>query len=319
MASLKLKRAINVLIKDYLCLNEDESILIISDSKKQEVGLHILELTRKITKDAFYMEINTAVELDELPNIIYEASKAVDTMLVVADIPMFHSNMLKDISNLGIRVAILPPISEDGLNRCLQVDIDELNNNVQKYEELLKNTSIVRIESKTGVDISLPIKGREVFSVTGILKKIGETGIIPSTKVFVSPIDAKTNGTLVIDGYIEQIGILKNTVSIQIENGIATKISGDGDDAKYLAKILNKYGEEARNLSEFGLGINPRALVSNDFYETESALTTCFVAFGNNRRLGGNTDIPIRLSCIIEKPTILFDDEVFMSNGKILK
>lgn len=319
MASLKLKRAINVLIKDYLCLNEDESILIISDSKKQEVGLHILELTRKITKDAFYMEINTAVELDELPNIIYEASKAVDTMLVVADIPMFHSNMLKDISNLGIRVAILPPISEDGLNRCLQVDIDELNNNVQKYEELLKNTSIIRIESKTGVDISLPIKGREVFSVTGILKKIGETGIIPSTKVFVSPIDAKTNGTLVIDGYIEQIGILKNTVSIQIENGIATKISGDGDDAKSLAKILNKYGEEARNLSEFGLGINSRALVSNDFYETESALNTCFVAFGNNSRLGGNTDIPIRLSCIIEKPTILFDDEVFMSNGKILK
>ncbi len=318
MASLKLKRAINTLLKDYLSLNDEESILIISDNKKQELSLLIFELAKKITGDVYYLELGNTSDKEHLPNIILEAAKAVDTIMVVADIPMYQSRMLREISSLGIRVAILPQISEDGLSRSMQAEIDEIVKHAQLFETKLKSTSIIRIESKNGTDISLPIKNRDVFTDTGILTKIGETGIVPSSKVFVSPWDEKSNGVVVFDGYIDQIGLLKNAVTVQIEDGIATKITGEGDEAKLLAKILNKYGEEARNLAEFGLGINPKAIVSNDFIESESALGTCFIAFGNNQRLGGNVDLPLRLSCIIEKPSVLLDDENYITNGKLM-
>lgn len=318
MASLKLKRAINSLLKDYLSLNDEESILVISDSKKQELSLLVFELAKKVTTDVYYLEIGNSADKESLPNIILEASKAVDTIMVVADIPIYHSRMLREISSLGIRVAILPQISEDGLSRSMQAETEEILKFAEMFENKLKNTSIIRIESKNGTDISLPIKNRDVFASTGILRKIGEVGIVPSSKVFVSPWDEKSNGIIVFDGYIEQIGPLKNTVQVQIEDGIATKITGDGDEAKQLAKILNKYGEEARNLAEFGLGINPKAIISSDFYESESSLGTCFIAFGNNLRLGGNIDLPLRLSCVIEKPTVLFDDESFITNGKFM-
>lgn len=318
MASLKLKRGINSLIKDYLSLNDEESILVISDHKKQELSLLVFELAKKVTSDVYYLELGNTADSQDLPNIILEASKAVDTIMVIADIPIYQSNMLREISSLGIRVAILPQISEDGLGRCMQAETDEILKNAELFESKLKNTSIVRIESKNGTDISLPIKNRDIFVDTGILRKIGEVGIVPSSKVYVSPWDEKSNGIIVFDGYIDQIGVLKNTISVQIEDGIATKITGDGEEAKLLAKILNKYGEEARNLAEFGLGINPKAIISNDFYESESALGTCFIAFGNNLRLGGNVDIPLRLSCIIEKPSVLFDDENFITNGKMM-
>lgn len=318
MASLKLKRAINTLLKDYLSLNDEESILIISDTKKQELSLLVFELAKKITGDVYYLELGKTGDGQDLPNIIFEASKAVDTILVVATLPIYQSRMLSEISNLGIRVAILPQISEDGLSRSMQAETQEISKNAHLFESKLKNTSIVRLESKNGTDISLPIKNRDVFVHTGILTKIGETGIVPSSKVFVSPWDEKSNGVIVFDGYIDQIGILKSTVTVQIEDGVATKITGDGDEAKHLAKILNKHGEEARNLAEFGLGINPKAIISSDFYESESSLGTCFISFGSNLKLGGNVDIPLRLSCVIEKPNVLLDDENFIANGKLI-
>jgi len=274
-------------------------------------------LAKKITTDSYYLEIcDGLTEAEVLPSIIFESSKSVDSLLVVADIPIMDSKLIKKISSLGIKVGVLPSISEDAFTRCMSVESDTIHETSTKILSILQNASMVRVEAKNGTNISLPIKNREVYAETGILKKIGQTGYIPSGKVFVSPWDAKSNGIIIFDAYIEQIGVLKNAVKVEVENGIATKISGDGEEAKTLAKILNKHGEEARNVAEFGLGINNKAIISSDFFESEISLGTCYIAFGKNISLGGNVDIPIRLSCVLEKPSIFIDDEYLINNGK---
>lgn len=319
MSSLKLKRAVNTLVKDFLGLNEDESILILSDAKRQELGFVFFESAKKISNDSFYLELGTDYENHEqLPGIILETAKSVDSVMVVGDIPILGSRILRQISSLGIRVGILPSISEDGLARCMTADHEKMLVISSKVEHILSRTSIIRLESRNGTDISMPVKGREVFSATGILRKIGETGVIPSGKVYVSPWDEKSNGIIVVDAFIEGMGPLKNAVTIEIENGIATKITGDGEEPKNLARMLNKYGEDARTLAEFGIGINYKAILSNDFVESEISLGSCFIAFGNNILLGGNSDVPMRLSCIIEKPSVFVDDEFLINNGKLV-
>jgi len=317
--SLKLKRAINVYLKEYLCLTEDESILIISDTKRQELSFNFFEMTNKITQDSFYLEIgNLYNDPLKLPNIFYEAAKAVDTILFVADMPIMGSPILRKISDLGVRVAVLPLISEDALSRCMITKADELLDIAKNFELRLQNAENIRIETKSGTNLTLPVKDREIFLNTGILKKIGETGYIPSGKIYLSPIDEMSYGTLIVDCYIQGIGLLKSPVKIEIENGMAVKIYTDSDDGRNFQKIINQYGEDARNIAEFGLGINPKSLVSSDFYETESSFGTCFVAFGGNIALGGKVDVPARISCIIQNPSIFVDDKFLLNNGKLV-
>jgi leucyl aminopeptidase (aminopeptidase T) len=320
MASLKLKRAVNSLIKDYIGLIEDETILIVSDEKRQELGISFFESAKKLCEDAFYLEVKSkynAVGV-RLPDIVLDSIKAVDTAIIVTEFPFYNTDNLRIIESLGIRVAIIPTISEDSFCRCLGADYDKIAELSQKFNDLFVKTSIIRLESKNGTDISLPIKGREVFQDTGIIRNIGESSILPAGKVFVSPWDEKSNGVIVIDTAIDGIGILNNPITIEIVDGLATKITGDGEDAKHLAKMLNKVGEQARVLAEIGIGCNYKAIVCNDFYETESTLGNAYIAFGGNVAMGGTNENSFRLSCVLNKPNVYIDDELLLSHGKII-
>lgn len=320
MASLKLKRAVNSLIKDYIGLNEDETILIVSDEKRQEFGISFFESAKKLCEDAFYLEVKSKYNSvdSHLPDVILDALKAVDTAIVVTDFPFYNTETLKTVASLGVRVAVIPIISEDSFCRCLGADFDKIAEMSKKFNDLFVKTSIIRLESKNGTDISLPVKGRQIIQNTGIIRNIGENSILPAGKVFVSPWDEKSNGVIVIDTAIDGIGLLENPITIEIVDGLATKITGDGEDAKHLAKILNKVGEQARVLAEFGIGCNYKATVCNDFYETESTLGNAYIAFGGNIGMGGINDIAYRLSCVINKPNVYLDDELLLAHGKVV-
>ncbi len=318
MTALKLKRAMNTLLREYLYLNNEESILIISDNKKQELSLIAFDLSKKITKDSYYLELGTQDENNLLPKIIFEASKAVDTILVIADIPLFQSKMIREISSLGIRVAIIPQISDEGLCRCMQANTEEILANAELFESKLANTSKIRVETKNGTNITLDIKGRTIYSDHGILKKIGEIGMIPNSKVSVSPIDKELNGTIVFDDFIDTIGLLKNNVSIQVEKGIVKNISGSGDPFKIISKLFDQFGENSINLVEFGLGINPKAIIANDLSENESTLGSCYFTFRDNATFGNKSDSQFRMTGVIEKPNIKLDDIPLITNGRLL-
>jgi leucyl aminopeptidase (aminopeptidase T) len=320
MASLKLKRAVNSLIKDYIGLEEDETILIVSDEKRQEFGISFFESAKKLCEDAFYLEVKSKYNSENilLPDVILDSIKAVDTAIIVTEFPFYNSEALKNIASLGIRVAIIPIISEDSFCRCLGADYDKIAELSQKFYDLFNKTSIIRLESKNGTDLSLPIKSREIFQAAGIIRNIGETSVLPAGKVLVSPWDEKSNGIVVIDTAVDGIGILENPITIEIVDGLATKITGDGEEAKHLAKILNKVGEQARILAEFGVGTNFKATVCNDFYETESTLGNAYIAFGGNSGLGGTNENSFRLSCVINKPNVYIDDELLLAHGKLM-
>ena len=319
MASLKLKRAVNTLLKDFIGLYEDESVLIIADDKRQELGLSMHDSAKKICEEVFYLELKAKDNYTfEPPDILRESMKSVDVVINASGMNFYDTRALYEVSNLGVRVGLVPNINEESLSRCLGIDHVKITEVSESIKANLEKTSVVRIETRSGTDLSIPIKDQSVTASTGVLKTIGDTGYIPSGKVFVVPEPRKVSGIINIDGSIEGIGLITNPLKLEFENGVLTKVHGDGAEAKAFLKILNKFGDDARQLGEFGIGTNYKATLSGEYYEDELSTGTAYIALGRNINLGGTIDVPFRIGCVFSRPNIFIDDELIVHNGKYI-
>jgi leucyl aminopeptidase (aminopeptidase T) len=86
---------------------------------------------------------------------------------------------------------------------------------------------------------------------------------------------------------------------------------------KDLAALLWKY-KNARNIAEFGIGLNPKAVLSGNTLEDEKVLGTCHIAFGSNFDFGGRIKSDVHWDAILLKPTIYVDDRKIMDEGDLL-
>jgi leucyl aminopeptidase (aminopeptidase T) len=182
----------------------------------------------------------------------------------------------------------------------------------------MNKLSKIRVTSKKGTDISFDVTDRKVIPSTGVLRNIGEGGNIPSGEVYLAPVEGSANGMIVFDGSIAGIGILSHPVYIEIENGIATKISGKGGEARLFGRMINRYENDSKSIGEFGIGTNPFAKICGEILEDEKVLGTVHFAFGNNLSMGGTINVPLHIDGLINKPTVYFNDKKVMEDGKLL-
>lgn len=319
MASLKLKKAATLTLRDMLGLYEDETVLVISDEKMRDVGMAFLESAKKLAEEAYYVEIPVLEANDaQPPDIVSKIMKMVDLVVCPTTRPFLNTKPRRDASELGVRIVALPGVDVEMLSRCANAEHDRIIELTEKIKEVFENSSIVRVETESGTDITMPMKGREIFGNTGIFKTISDFGAIPGGEVYFSPWEDKTNGIIVADGTIGELGIVKNAVTIEISDGFARKIIGDGEEQRKFARIINKAGDEARALAGFGVGTNYKATMTGNIYEDVTALGTANFSFGNNLHLGGMVDVPLHLNAVIQNPDIYCDDEIIMKEGKFV-
>jgi len=319
MATLKLKKAATSALKDYMGVSEDETLLVLSDENMREIGMALFEVGKSLAYEVFYLEMTPRKLNGEEPPIqIAEFMKNVDVVIAPTTKSITHTNARREASKQGVRIGTMPGITVDAMTRCLSAnpqDIIEIND---KLCTILKNTKELRVTTKLGTDIIIPIKQRKIISSTGVLKNIGDSGNIPSGEVYVAPIEGKTNGVVVIDGSIAGLGMVTSPVTIEINDGFAEKFYGKTDEARQLEKMLQDVGKYARAVGEFGIGTNPKAKISGDILEDEKVLGTVHIAFGNNLSMGGKISVPIHIDCIIKKPTVYADDEKIIAAGKLI-
>lgn len=319
MPLLKLQKASRIALKDYMGLDEGETLLVLSDEKMRDIGLSLYEAGTLIAKESFYLEMKSReINGQEPPEQISELMKSVDVVLAATSKSLTHTKARRDASKLGVRVGTMPNISPDTMIRCLNPNVDKVIEITRNVFNAMQNVSTIRVTSKKGTDITFDAKGRQIIPSTGVLRNIGESGNIPSGEVYMAPIEGTTNGMLVFDGSIAGIGILTHPVYIEVENGIATKISGKGGEARLFGRMINRYDNDSKSIAEFGIGTNPFAKICGEILEDEKVLGTVHFAFGNNISMGGTINVPLHIDGLINKPTVYFDDKKVMEEGKLL-
>jgi len=314
----KLQKAAMTAVKDFLCLTQDETFLVVTDEKMREIGYALYEAGATIASEAFIIEmLSRDLNGEEPPDQIASIMRKVDVVVCPTYRSLTHTDARRIASDLGVRVATMPSITLDTLSRCLSADPNRIIETTKSVAEKMKKVQKIRVISKLGTDITLYVKNRRVISSTGVLRNIGDYGNLPSGEVYLAPTEGKSNGVIVFDGSIAGIGLLKDPVTIEVKDGYAKSITGK-EEADRFSSMLNKAGSDAFAIGEFGIGTNYKAKLTGSILEDEKVLGTIHIAFGNNISMGGKIAVKLHVDGLVKKPTVYFDNYLVMDNGKLI-
>ena len=315
---LDLYRACEIALKQCMGVNEGESVLIIVDKPERKIGYHLWMKAKELGAEAVYVEIiPRKIHGEEPPRPVAEAMKVANVVIAPTSKSITHTLAKKEACEKGVRVATLPGITEEMFIRTMSADYGEILKLTNRIADILDKGSMVHIKTSLGTDLRFSIEGRKARRSTGIYRNPGECGNLPGAEAYIAPVEGTADGVAVIDGSMAGIGILKNPIKLVIRDGFVEKIDG-GDEARKLEGILSKYGKEARNIAEFGVGTNPRARISGNILEDEKVFGTVHIALGSNYDFGGTIKAPVHLDGIIRKPTVLIDGEYLFKDGKVV-
>ena len=118
-------------------------------------------------------------------------------------------------------------------------------------------------------------------------------------------------------GSMAGVGMVSEPIRIVVKDGFAADIKG-GSEAKQLIALLEPHGKDGRNVAEFGIGTNDKAILSGNILEDEKVMGTVHIAFGDNKSMGGSVRVASHLDGLIKEPTVWFDDRMIMKEGKFI-
>ncbi|MDI7246685.1 MAG: aminopeptidase [Bacillota bacterium] len=292
-----------------------ESVLVVTDEKLREIGYALWDQARSLGAEAMLVEMMPrARNGEEPPAPIAAIMKAVDVVLAPTSKSLSHTAARREACAAGARIATLPGITPESMVRTLSADYSRIAGVSRRVAGILTSGRTARVTSPSGTDITMSIEGREGHPDTGIYRLPGDFGNLPAGEAYIAPVEGSASGVIVVDGAMAGPGVLEDHITMRVEDGYVTEISG-GRAARSLEDAIAHLGKPARNIAELGVGTNDRAVITGKVLEDEKVLGTVHIAIGNNVSFGGTVDVPSHLDGIILKPTLVVDGVTVIENG----
>lgn len=305
-------------LRDYMGLKPHETLLIVTDEVKREIGMALHEAGKGLAKESMLIEIKSReINGQEPPEAVAEMMQKVDVVVCPTLRSLTHTDARRNAVKLGVRVGTMPGITVDAMARCLSADYDKIIKLSDFIAKRMEGISTIRVVTEMGTDVTMPMKDRMIIQSTGVHREKGQSGNLPSGEVYLAPWEDQTNGRVVIDGSMAGIGLLDEPIVVDIVDGYAETITG-GKQAQQLIEMLDKSGREARAVAEFGIGTNYKAKITGLILEDEKVFGTIHIAFGNNISMGGKIAVNSHYDGLVTAPDVYFDDTLIMKQGKLL-
>lgn len=311
--SVKLRKAAHTVIKDLLAVKKNETMVIVTDEPCLQVGQALMRAAREIT-DSIYVEIIPRhIHGEEPPLLVANILRQCDVFVAPTSRSLTHTQARIAACKHGARGATMPGITVAMMERALNADYHKIKNLTFKVARLLSKAKTAVVQTDTAT-LRMDLTGRKGHTDIGIVKHRGDFSNLPAGEAYIAPLEARTRGTITINGSFAFVGLLKKDVSIAIKNGRILKLQGN----RQLNAVFKKYGPKERTLCEFAIGTNPKALVTGNVLEDEKTLGTIHVAFGNNLGFGGKNKAKIHLDGVVKKPSVWIDGTPIIKKGQFL-
>ena len=343
--SKKEKPPAKTVVEDVCKIKKGEAVLIIANPETNTIAqdLYTASLDVEARPVLIFQSAKTSSDFAEEaviaaiksePRVIFSVSanklgkdeKAAANPYKTADGKVFDSTFDWLLSGKkSIRAVWTPGITDDIFMRCVNIDYRQLTERCKMVSQKFVNAKSAHITSPAGTDLTVGLEGRRAMADDGDFSKAGSGGNIPAGETFISPVVGSSEGTIVFDGsmsFAEGDALLASPISVKVEKGFATDITG-GQEAKRLLKDITQaqkdavvlessgnlpkgqgavYAKNARNIGELGIGLNPQAVISGNMLEDEKAFRTCHFAIGEN--YDGDAPSLIHFDGIVKNPTI---------------
>jgi leucyl aminopeptidase (aminopeptidase T) len=306
-------------LKDCLGTEEGEKVLIVVDEPLRVIGEVLFAQAQKLGTEAVLMEmLPRRSNGEEPPGMVARAMLGADAIVLATSKSLSHTQARHQANNKGARVATTPGLTPETMARTLSANYGDLAARCHKYADLLTAADRVHLTTPAGTDLTFSIRDRKGFADGGQLQTAGSFGNLPAGEAYIAPVEGTATGTIVVDGSMAGIGLVENKIRIKVERGQAIKIDG-GEEARRLTELVDKFGPEARNIAELGLGLNDRAVLSGLVLEDEKVLGTVHIALGDNSTFGGTVEVPSHLDGVLLNPTLWLDGKKILEQGRLIE
>jgi aminopeptidase len=316
--SAELLSASTIAVRDCMGAQPGERVLVVTDEPMRLIGFALHRAARALGLDVLLVDmVPRKSNGEEAPTEVADLMKRFDVVLCPTSKSLTHTDSRRAASLAGARVATLPGVTEAIMVRCMNADYTEIAARTHRLCALMERTKAVRVTASAGTDITMPIAGREAHASSGLFRGKGQWGNLPTGEAYLAPLEGLSNGVVVVDGSMAGVGMMSQPLRIAVENGYATDISG-GPEAQKLISLLEPHGKDARTVAEFGIGTNDKAILTGIILEDEKVMGTIHIAFGDNKSMGGSVRVASHLDGLVKSPTVWFDDEKVMEDGRLL-
>lgn len=292
-----------------------ESVLVLTDDGKYPIGSALYEAAKALGADGMLLTMKPRqVSGEEPPAAVAAAMAAADVVICPMSTSVTHTNAKINAAKAGARIATMPGITEEMFSQgAMTADYGVVLELTNKVTDLLTKASFARIE-KDGAVLTLDLRGRPGIASPGVYREKGAAGNLPSGEAYIAPLENGSNGTMIIDGSMVNVGLLETPLTVTVKDGKLVSIEGADADK---VSILLKSPENA-TLAELGIGTNYAARIIGVILEDEKAYHTVHIAFGTNTGFGGTNKADCHLDGIIKNPTLYLDDLLVLKNGEFM-
>ncbi|MCY3895555.1 MAG: aminopeptidase [Chloroflexi bacterium] len=313
-------RMLDAVMGQSLGVRAGERVLVVTDPPRLSLGELFARGALRATDRVRLLVMPEADDHgSEPPTQVAAAMAAADVCFLPTSKSLSHTHARQNASAAGARVASMPSITYEMAMRTLRVDYGNIARTSEALAVVLTAADSVRLTAPGGTDLRLDLKGRTGFADTGVFTAPGAFGNLPAGEAFIAPLEGRAWGTLVFDAALPvddpENAVADEPMVIKVSDGLARQITGPG--AQDLQAIIDRLGDDARNIAELGIGTNPATRISGNVLECEKVVGTAHVALGNSLHIGGATDVPFHSDGVINRPTILAGDTPLIEEGRL--
>lgn len=197
-----------------------------------------------------------------------------------------------------------------------RADYDALYADGQRLAAVWREAAFIHLTTPAGTDLRAPIAGEEVIIECGFATEPGLEAAFSDGEVSQMPREGTAEGVVVVDGPIAHVGQPDSPITLQVEGGRITAVSGDCRQADELRHIITTI-PNADNIAEIGIGLNPDSRRNGDFEEEKKARGNVHVAIGDNVFYGGDVRCNVHMDMVLYQPTVRLNDRVVVEMGQV--
>ena len=318
---IEVSRTAHRVIANYMAVKPGEKVLIVVDTRTSpSIPEALAAAAHAVGGDpVIAMMTPRAKSGMEPPETITAAMIKADVVIAAASRSMYHIEA-KNLAKLaGARGVFNAPFEEDGwINGAMTADFLEMRKQAERLRDRLALGKTAHVTSPSGTDVRMVIENRKpVGWLTGVCRNRGEVSAFPGGEVSLPPLEGTTEGRVVIEHVMTDIGRLSQPITWIVEKGEAVRFEG-GAEARALEAHIEGV-KNARNIAELGIGINPMSRLIGGITEVKKKLGTAHMALGDSAAgYGGKVVSDVHLDGLILNVRIAIDGEVIVENGKVL-
>jgi leucyl aminopeptidase (aminopeptidase T) len=321
--SIDVLQSAELIIRKLLAVTAGENLMIVCDPGSEMEMVYALA---EVAQDAgaeytiAMMPSREHKRKNELTAPIVQGLQATDCLIGItghSGAPTY-AKAVKDLFNAKkVRsISMVMRSIENFTQGGALADYDLLYKEGKQLAAFWEKAGTIHVTTPSGTDIRAPIAGEKVFVECGFATEPGMEAAFSDGEVSQMPRVNTAQGTIVVEGPIAHIGKPDSPITFRVENGRAISVEGACPQADELREIVETI-DNAANIAEIGIGLNPKSRRNGDFEEEKKARGFVHIAIGDNIFYGGDVYSPVHMDMVIYQPTVSLDDTVVVDQGSV--